>query len=237
MRGKKGFESLESIRSQAAEFSKLLEEKEAEHEKERRRRADDHDLFAREMTRLGVTGVVKSADDHDLFAKEMERLGVVEMKSSGRQEKTASAPRPKRAVVEQTPAKLYAEVGLSDNYDGASADDWGDREYVAVGCGVDLARNLSRGLWPVKAHLDLHGLRTEEARRTLVDFILQAHEHGIRCVRIVHGKGINSGEDGPVLKGLVRRWLRQMREVLAFVQAPAEEGGSGALRVLLAKKF
>ena len=157
----------------------------------------------------------------------MQRLGVTALK--GQKTLASHNPvKPKRAVVEQTPTKLFAEVGLSDNYDGASADDWGDREYVAVGCGVDLARNLSRGLWPVKAHLDLHGLRTEEARRTLVDFILQAHEHGIRCVRIVHGKGI---------KGLVRRWLRQMREVLAFVQAPAEEGGSGALRVLLAKKF
>ncbi len=236
MREKKGFEALETIREQAAEFSKLLEEKEAAHQEERQRRQDDHALFAQEMKRIGVTGQENHENDHDLFAKEMQRLGVTALK--GQKTLASHNPvKPKRAVVEQTQTKLFAEVGLSDNYDGASADDWGDREYVAVGCGVDLARNLSRGLWPVKAHLDLHGLRTEEARRTLVDFILQAHEHGIRCVRIVHGKGINSGEDGPVLKGLVRRWLRQMREVLAFVQAPAEEGGSGALRVLLAKKF
>ena len=235
MRGKKGFEALETIREQAAEFSKLLQEKEAAHQKERQRREDDHALFAEEMKRIGVTGRDSHENDHDLFAKEMQRLGVTALKGQKNQV-THSTVKPKRAVVEQTPAKLFAEVGLSDNYDGASADDWGDREYIAVGCGIDLARNLARGLWPVKAQLDLHGLRTEEARRTLVDFILEAHEHGIRCVRIVHGKGINSGEDGPVLKGLVRRWLRQMREVLAFTQAPTEEGGSGALRVLLAKK-
>ena len=235
MREKKGFEALEAIREQAAEFSKLLEEKEATHQKERQRREDDHALFAEEMKRIGVTDRDRHENDHDLFAKEMQRLGVTALKGQKNQV-THNAVKPKRAVVEQTPAKLFAEVGLSDNYDGASADDWGDREYVAVGCGVDLARNLARGLWPVKAQLDLHGLRTEEARRTLVDFILEAHEHGIRCVRIVHGKGINSGEDGPVLKGLVRRWLRQMREVLAFTQAPTEEGGSGALRVLLGKK-
>ena len=235
MREKKGFEALEAIREQAAEFSKLLEEKEATHQKERQRREDDHALFAEEMKRIGVTDRDRHENDHDLFAKEMQRLGVTALKGQKNQV-IHNAVKPKRAVVEQTPAKLFAEVGLSDNYDGASADDWGDREYVAVGCGVDLARNLARGLWPVKAQLDLHGLRTEEARRTLVDFILEAHEHGIRCVRIVHGKGINSGEDGPVLKGLVRRWLRQMREVLAFTQAPTEEGGSGALRVLLGKK-
>ena len=229
------FGSMPTIREQAAECSKFLQYKEKKKKKERQRREDDHALFAEEMKRIGVTGRDSHENDHDLFAKEMQRLGVTALKGQKNQV-THSTVKPKRAVVEQTPAKLFAEVGLSDNYDGASADDWGDREYVAVGCGVDLARNLARGLWPVKAQLDLHGLRTEEARRTLVDFILEAHEHGIRCVRIVHGKGINSGEDGPVLKGLVRRWLRQMREVLAFTQAPTEEGGSGALRVLLAKK-
>ena len=203
---------------------------------ERREKAeDDRALFAAEMKRIGVTPAERDASEKDLFEKEMQRLGVVRL--DGKNDRAQPAKKPPRPIVAQTPVKLRAEVGLSDNYDGASADDWGDREYIAVGCGVDLAQKLSRGLWPVGAHLDLHGYRTEEARRALVDFILQAREAHVRCVRIVTGKGINSGEEGPVLKGLVRRWLRQMREVQAFVQAPAEEGGSGALRVLIAKKF
>ena len=171
----------------------------------------------------------------------MQRLGVTALKGQNgvtalkgqKNQVTHGTVKPKRAVVEQTPAKLFAEVGLSDNYDGASADDWGDREYVAVGCGVDLARNLARGLWPVKAQLDLHGLRTEEARRTLVDFILEAHEHGIRCVRIVHGKGYGSVGGQSILKELVRRWLKQRREVMCFVEAPPNDGGGGAVLVLL----
>ena len=231
----KGFDALKGMKARLSEES-AIREKEAAARMERREKAeDDRALFVAEMKRIGVTPTERDASEKDLFEKEMKRLGVVKLNSTARRaEATKKPPRP---VVEQTPVKLRAEVGLSDSYDGASADDWGDREYVAVGCGIDLTQKLSRGLWPVGAHLDLHGYRTEEARRALVDFILQAREAHIRCVRVVTGKGINSGEEGPVLKGQVRRWLRQMREVQAFVQAPAEEGGSGALRILIAKKF
>lgn len=231
----KGFEALKGMKARLSEES-AIREKEAAQRLERREKAeDDRALFAAEMKRIGVTPAERDASEKDLFEKEMQRLGVVRL--DDKNDRAQLAKKPPRPIVAQTPVKLRAEVGLSDNYDGASADDWGDREYIAVGCGVDLAQKLSRGLWPVGAHLDLHGYRTEEARRALVDFILQAREAHVRCVRIVTGKGINSGEEGPVLKGLVRRWLRQMREVQAFVQAPAEEGGSGALRVLIAKKF
>ena len=231
----KSFDALKGIKTRLAEESAIREKEEAARLERREKAEDDRALFAAEMKRIGVTPVERDPAEKDLFEKEMKRLGVVKLNKGS--EQVATSVKPTRPIVQRTPEKLRAEVGLSDNYDGASADDWDDREYIAVGCGVDLAQKLSRGLWPVGAHLDLHGYRTEEARRALVDFILQARESHIRCVRIVTGKGINSGEEGPVLKGLVRRWLRQMREVQAFVQAPAAEGGSGALRVLLAKKF
>ena len=232
----KGFDALKGMKARLSEEAVIREKEQAARLERREKAEDDRALFAAEMKRIGVTPTERDASEKDLFEKEMKRLGVVKLNQ--RTQKVQSAvKKPPRPIVQQTPAKLYAEVGLSDSYDGASADDWGDREYIAVGCGVDLAQKLSRGLWPVGAHLDLHGYRTEEARRALVDFILQAREAHVRCVRVVTGKGINSGEDGPVLKGQVRRWLRQMREVQAFVQAPAEEGGSGALRVLIAKKF
>ena len=231
----KGFEALKGMKARLSEESAIREREAAQRLERREKAEDDRALFAAEMKRIGVTPAERDASEKDLFEKEMQRLGVVRLDSKN--DRAQSAKKPPRPIVAQTPVKLRAEVGLSDNYDGASADDWGDREYIAVGCGIDLAQKLSRGLWPVGAHLDLHGYRTEEARRALVDFILQAREAHVRCVRIVTGKGINSGEEGPVLKGLVRRWLRQMREVQAFVQAPAEEGGSGALRVLIAKKF
>ncbi|MBT9441673.1 MAG: Smr/MutS family protein, partial [Acidovorax sp.] len=73
----------------------------------------------------------------------------------------------------------------------------------------------------------------DEAREALGDFIRHAHKTGLRCVRVVHGKGLGSPGKSPVLKGRVHSWLVQKNEVLAFVQARGDEGGAGALVVLL----
>jgi DNA-nicking Smr family endonuclease len=81
--------------------------------------------------------------------------------------------------------------------------------------------------------LDLHGLRRDEARDALSEFIRSAHQHGWRCLRVVHGKGHGSPGKEPVLKAKVQRWLAQRREVIAFAQAPGPQGGAGALVVLL----
>lgn len=92
---------------------------------------------------------------------------------------------------------------------------------------------LRRGHWSVKAQLDLHGKRVDEAREALVTFLADAIKREIRCVRIVHGKGLGSVNKEPVLKNKVMRWLVQREEVLAFCQARPNDGGSGALIVLL----
>ncbi|MEW6705424.1 MAG: Smr/MutS family protein [Pseudomonadota bacterium] len=101
------------------------------------------------------------------------------------------------------------------------------------GIGPDVLKRLRRGEWAIQAQLDLHGLRREEARERLAEFLHDAGRHGLRCVRVVHGKGLGSPGREPVLKGKVRAWLVQKKEVLAFTQARAAEGGAGALVVLL----
>lgn len=101
------------------------------------------------------------------------------------------------------------------------------------GLGQDVVRKLRQGEWSIQAELDLHGLRTDEARETLGTFIREAHKRGVRCVRVVHGKGLGSPGKTPVLKGRVHSWLVQKNEVMAFVQARPAEGGAGALVVLL----
>ncbi len=101
------------------------------------------------------------------------------------------------------------------------------------GIGVDVTTKLRRGEWAVQRQIDLHGLRTDEAREALVRFIRTAHQQGIRCVRVVHGKGLGSPGKTPVLKGKVQRWLVQKSEILAYVQATPAQGGAGALMVLL----
>ncbi len=106
--------------------------------------------------------------------------------------------------------------------------------YRRPGLGPDVVRKLRRGGWRLQGQIDLHGLRREDARQALADFIREANKQGWRCVRVVHGKGLGSPGKTPVLKGRVQSWLAQKKEVLAFVQARPAEGGAGALVVLLA---
>ncbi|MBC7957599.1 MAG: Smr/MutS family protein [Cytophagales bacterium] len=99
--------------------------------------------------------------------------------------------------------------------------------------GLDVVRKLRRGGWTIQAQVDLHGLRRDEARERLADFVRESVAQQLRCVRVVHGKGLGSPGREPVLKGRVHSWLVQKQEVLAFVQARPAEGGNGALVVLL----
>ncbi|HTN50649.1 MAG TPA: Smr/MutS family protein [Burkholderiaceae bacterium] len=101
------------------------------------------------------------------------------------------------------------------------------------GIGPDVLRRLRRGEWVIQDHLDLHGARVDEAREWLALFLREAVRRGMRCVRVVHGKGLGSKDRQPVLKGKARVWLAQRDEVIAFCQARPAEGGSGALVVLL----
>ena len=94
-------------------------------------------------------------------------------------------------------------------------------------------RKLRRGHWVIQNELDLHGMRSDEARAALAEFLRNADKRGLRCVRVIHGKGLGSVNKEPVLKGKVRNWLAQKAEVIAFCQARAADGGSGALLVLL----
>jgi DNA-nicking Smr family endonuclease len=105
--------------------------------------------------------------------------------------------------------------------------------YRTPGLGADVVRKLREGRWSIQRQLDLHGLRVDQAREALGRFIRESQHAGLRCVRVVHGKGLGSPGRTPVLKSRVHRWLVQKHEVMAFVQARPAEGGAGALVVLL----
>lgn len=108
-----------------------------------------------------------------------------------------------------------------------------EQTFVRPGLGADIAAKLRRGQWSVQAELDLHGLTVDEAHDALSDFIVESRTHRLRCVRVIHGKGLTSPNKEPVLKGKVRRWLAHWDEVLAYTEAPRHAGGGGALLVLL----
>ncbi len=98
---------------------------------------------------------------------------------------------------------------------------------------INVVNKLRRGHWSLQGQIDLHGLRRDQAREALGNFVQDSVRRGLRCVRVVHGKGNGSPGREPVLKAKVRGWLVQKQEVLVFVQARASDGGSGALMVLL----
>ena len=123
---------------------------------------------------------------------------------------------------------------LSDEFNADSLLETDENlSYTRQGIGIDVAKKLRKGDWVIQAELDLHGLRRDQARDSLGEFLRKCARNGSRCVRIIHGKGLGSINKEPVLKNKVRNWLIQKDEVLAFSQATAANGGSGALIVLL----
>jgi DNA-nicking Smr family endonuclease len=123
---------------------------------------------------------------------------------------------------------------LSDDFDVETLLHTDEQlSYRVPGLGPEVVRKLREGRWSIQRQIDLHGLRTDEAREALGQFVREAHQHGLRCLRVVHGKGLGSPGRTPVLKGRVLRWLIQKNEVMAFVQARPADGGAGALLVLL----
>ena len=123
---------------------------------------------------------------------------------------------------------------ISDEFDVGTLLDTDELlSFRRPGIGPDVTRKLRRGDWSIQRQIDLHGLRRDEAREHLSFFIREAYQQGIRCVRVVHGKGHGSPGKAPILKSRVHSWLMQKQEVLAFVQAKPADGGAGALLVLL----
>ncbi len=143
------------------------------------------------------------------------------------------APEPYPRQREQDEQQAFLQA-MSDEFDVDSLLETDEElSFRRPGVPPGALHKLRRGGWSLQAQLDLHGLRRDEAREALGQFLARCSLQGLRCVRVVHGKGHGSpGREG-VLRVKVRRWLVQREEVLAFVQARPAEGGAGALVVLL----
>ena len=169
--------------------------------------------------------------DQDLFRKAAGAVQPLPQPAKALLKKAPPRPVP---VQRQRDEQAALREALSDEFDPATLLDTDEHlSYRRPGVGPDVTRKLRRGDWAIQRQLDLHGLRTDDAREALGQFIREAHRQGLRCVRVVHGKGLGSPGKTPVLKGRVQGWLAQKQEVLAFVQARPAEGGAGALVVLL----
>lgn len=141
-------------------------------------------------------------------------------------------PRPAARFTREDEAAALRESMLSD-IDETESNSGHAMRYHRPSVGRRTMRRLARGRFAVQAEIDLHGMTVAEARPRLADFIEHAARSGKRCVRVVHGKGLGSGQRGPVLKQAVNRWLRRWNVVLAFCSTRQVDGGTGALYVLL----
>lgn len=175
--------------------------------------------------------VKQAASDRDLFIR---AAGTVQPLPDKR--KVLHKPEQKwpLAMQYQKDEKAVLQEAISDEFDASTLLETDEHlSFRRPGIGPDVTRKLRRGDWSIQRQIDLHGLRRDDAREALGLFIREAHKHGIRCVRVVHGKGLGSPGKVPILKGRVHSWLVQKNEVLAFVQAKPADGGAGALVVLL----
>lgn len=145
-----------------------------------------------------------------------------------------SPPTPRQFLADEQAAlheSLHGRIGLQDRLEGGD-----EPHHLREGLAASVLRDLRRGRWIIQGEIDLHGLNRDEARHQLADFLAGSIDHGLRCVRVIHGKGLGSPQKQSILRQLVRGWLAQRIEVLAYCQAKPQDGGEGALIVLLRAK-
>lgn len=167
------------------------------------------------------------------FAAAMADMGVRRMPQKNLADTRAPKPKP---VARQSGLERneILQASMSDHADPTVFLESEDgRLYRRQGVSPDIPRKLYRGEWTIEAHIDLHGMRVDEARAAVAEFLHDSQLRGYRCLRIVHGKGYGSEGGQSILREMVRRWLKQRIEVMAFVQAPPTDGDSGAVRVLI----
>ncbi|MEM5372269.1 Smr/MutS family protein [Paraburkholderia azotifigens] len=173
----------------------------------------------------------EAAADADMFRREIGAVAPLGAKPRATVTRTPPAPVPIQTKLDE---EAVLHEAISDEFDPEVLLDTDESlSYCRPGVSQEIVKKLRRGAWIVQAQLDLHGMRREEAREALSEFIREASKKGLRCLRVIHGKGLGSVGKEPVLKGKVRAWLVQKEEVIAFSQARAHDGGAGAVLVLL----
>ncbi len=223
------------MRNSKAGFADLKRLHQTALEEQRARQARDQaKLQAQQRSDLKGPPSVTSADEVKLFARAIQ--SVTPLKSASRvahrprdaQQADVMTQRRQRALGQDNPTPPPLSDGFSPFVDTQA-----DLAWSAPGIGPEVLRQLRRAFWPVGAHIDLHGLSSDEARLALSNFIEVSQIHGTRCVRIVHGKGYGSADGQSVLKARVAQWLTQLNAISAFASAPPAHGGQGALLVLV----
>jgi DNA-nicking Smr family endonuclease len=173
----------------------------------------------------------KKDEASDLFHAEMK--GVKAARPSNRVELAKPRPEPLPLKRMEDDRNVVAEL-LSDQGGWQEYNETGDTEsFLREGLPRDVLRNLKRGDWVIQDEIDLHSNNSGAARTLVAAFLQHARRNGLRCVKIIHGKGLRSESGESILRNKVRNNLMRRDEVLAFADAKRADGGSGAVVVLL----
>lgn len=173
--------------------------------------------------------------DDDLFSAAMGKVKPIKDNNKISLEK----PKPKIFRPESTQRSTPA-INFSDHAAPASRcvqhrdDPW---LLMADGISRDTIKRLAAGQPAIGLSFDLHGMSRDASLSLLHDGVQQAmHEH-IRALCIVHGRGLHSQDNKPILKHAVYHWLRQgslAHLILAVIPQPGS--GGGACLVLLRRQ-
>lgn len=167
--------------------------------------------------------------DNALFRKAMQ--DVIPLSTPNRKEfnnrRVVAVPRKRKPNIEHDGDDIFSD---SPSVSIESGDDW---SFARPGVSKQTLRRLRRGYWPIQDNLDLHGFSRDIARQQLATFLMECIERQLRCVRIIHGKGLSSPNRESILKKQIGHWLAQHPSVMAFYQAKPSDGGSGAILLLL----
>lgn len=170
-------------------------------------------------------------EEANLFKAEVKDVTPIHAVNRAVSNRPGPQPLPRQSMADE---KAALQESLSDEIDIESLLETDESlSFRQPGLGIEVVRKLRRGEWSIQAQLDLHGLRSGEARLALVGFLSASLNNNLRCLRVIHGKGLGSVNKEPILKGKVLKWLVQRDEVMAFCQARPNDGGSGALLILL----
>lgn len=172
-----------------------------------------------------------SSEDNTLFRQAVQGVAPIAKPNKIDPQRKRRKPIPHHSILDEREALADS---LSDHIPWDMGLETGEElSYARNGISKQILRKLRRGHWVIQDQLDLHGMNTLEARTNLVVFLNNCDKRGLRCIRIIHGKGLRSRNREPVLKQKVANWLMQRDEIVAFCQALPVDGGSGAVVVLL----
>lgn len=184
--------------------------------------------MAKKENATPVDSTPVDSDDDAIFRAAMQDVAPLPASDKAMLRQQKPVPKPQQSN------RLFDDTAEADAvFLDLEAD--GEWAFLRPGVSRQTLRRLKNRYWGIQDSLDLHGLTQEAARGQLGLFLEHAIENQFRCVKVIHGKGLSSADRIPVLKHSIGGWLARCSAVLAFSQARAEDGGGGAVLVLLKK--